>query len=635
MANAGRVEVTITAVGEDKLSKMLGLLQQQSEKTSKSFERTASATKSYNDSATGLADKLTALAEKQKNLADIGLDSGAAYAKTNKEIVKTVDDLTMAIEEELAALKALGAEQGPLGVARRAQLDGIKALTAAQAEATKAQDAAKESTAVATTTTTQAKDAVGGLAGKLGATLKPLDEVRGKFSAFTSNVMFFGGALFGAAATLTGILTSLQSKAWAQFSEDIKGIADTFQRTADLIYEIDVLLGKRPARTALEDASRKLLAEWESLTAKIENGRNAIAQSEAQLAALARVGMSWTSAYQAEQQRLIKAADILNGLERERNLLGEKQVLILREQERSVLAQIRAIAGKAISDAQALIAPTPKPLRLPGFNRPKPDELPGAQIRMDDLDVMAQLEDSFAGITIAEREFIDLSGLFGKALRDDVVQGFRDIRDEGLEAAEAIIKVSDALSDSMSAAFPDIGKGLGEVTLHMQRYRDELEKLDEQVRLGADAAAAQQKATDSLTMAVIGSGTAIAASVAKTLGGLQLEYAVRSAGEFAAGVATSFTNPAEAASHFSASVLYGIAAAKAGGGGGGGGARSGGGGAGGGTGGGPSKTKANEGGGVIVYNFNQLTAEGFGVKKAVRQLNARRDRSGYAQRAGV
>jgi hypothetical protein len=188
----------------------------------------------------------------------------------------------------------------------------------------------------------------------------------------------------------------------------------------------------------------------------------------------------------------------------------------------------------------------------------------------------------------------------------------------------------------MSAAFPDIGSGLTEVTAHMQRYRAEMEKLDEQVKNGASATDAQKKATDNLTTTIIGSGTAIAASVAKQLGGLRAEYIVRSAGEFAAGVATSFTNPAEAASHFSASVLYGIAAAKAGGGGGGGGGGRGGGG------GGTQRTSqtgqitgGGGGGGTTVFNFSTLVTDRQQVRQAVNQVMARRDRSGYRQREGA
>jgi len=260
---------------------------------------------------------------------------------------------------------------------------------------------------------------------------------------------------------------------------------------------------------------------------------------------------------------------------------------------------------------------------------------PGSQIVMSDPDVIRQVEEGLSGLTIAAREGLDISGLFGKALKDEIAVGFRDIRDSGLEAADAIMSVSDALTNSMSAAFPDIGAGLTEVTAHMQRYRAEMERLDEQVKNGASATDAQKKATDNLTTTIIGSGTAIAASVAKQLGGLRAEYIVRSAGEFAAGVATSFTNPAEAASHFSASVLYGIAAAKAGGGGGGGGGKGGGGG-------GTQRTSQNGqitgsggGGGTTVFNFSTLVTDRQQVRQAVNQVMARRDRSGYRQREGA
>ena len=640
MANAGRVEVNIVAVGEDKLSAMLKLLDAQSEKTREGFERTSFAAKSYTESATGLTDKLAALAAKQRNLMDVGLETGPAYAKVNKEINKTVDDLTLAIEEELAALRALGAEQGPLGQARKAQLEGIQSITTAQKSATTAQDAAKTSIASTAAETTKAGGAVSNFTAKLGGTIKPFNEVRERVNALRENVMFFGGALLGFGASITSMLVSLRSEAWTKFASDLKNIAETLQENSDLLHDIDVLLGKKRERTAIEEAAKKARAEYDALSEKIDNGRKAIEESQVILNGLAMIGIKWTSAWQTAQDEVYKSTEKLRWLENDRAKIAERMAELGREAERSAAAQVKLLGQLGLRAAGAALppaAPADKPQTPRGSGyRKAPEQLPGAQIRMNDEDVFAQIEAGISGLTIAAREGVDISGLFGKALKDEIAVGFWDISDAGLEAADAIMSVSDALTNSMSAAFPDIGSGLTEVTAHMQRYRAEMEKLDEQVKNGASATDAQKKATDNLTTTIIGSGTAIAAGVAKQLGGLRAEYIVRSAGEFAAGVATSFTNPAEAASHFSASVLYGIAAAKAGGGGGGGGGRGGGGG-------GTQRTSqtgqvtgsGSGGGGTTVFNFSTLVTDRQQVRQAVNQVMARRDRSGYRQREGA
>jgi hypothetical protein len=566
MANAGRVEVTITAVGEDKLSAMLAKVNANMETTKSTIDRTAAASRNAAVSTGTFADSI-------------------------KSSIKPLDGLRGAVDMVRSNIGFLAG--GFIGLGSTLVALATDFLTV------------KEEI-----------DATAGKMFKAAGEAAELARELGRASA-AANTAALSTQGFGVRVADLGAQI-------ARLRGDTK-LAETFEQQSKILGT----LGKVAALEAELEKTDVLANEQLAKVYKLRTQERDLRTQVAVLGATIAKTEAESGLVNERLRSQLGAATLQLGVVAVNTQLAETT---FRKAARSAseFAQELVLLDE-LAMAQANPAATPSTARPTG-GRPV-ERLPGSQILSTDLDVMAQLEDSFAGITIAEREFIDLSGMFGKALRDDVVQGFRDIRDEGLSAAEAIISVSAALNDSMTAAFPDIGKGLGEVTLHMQRYRDELEKLDEQVRLGADAAAAQQKATDSLTMAVIGSGTAIAASVAKTLGGLQLEYAVRSAGEFAAGVATSFTNPAESAAHFGASVLYGIAAAKAGGSGGGG-ARGGGGGGSGGTGGGPAKTKASEGG-VIVYNFNQLTAEGFGVKKAVRQLNARRDRSGYAQRAGV
>lgn len=129
---------------------------------------------------------------------------------------------------------------------------------------------------------------------------------------------------------------------------------------------------------------------------------------------------------------------------------------------------------------------------------------------------------------------------------NDNVDLMRDATSNALQLADALRQVADA-TRLVADEFPEMGAALTEV-----------QEITAQVTAGKM----------SLTQALFASGVAIAANVAKSIGGVRAEAAVRGAYEFGMGWATAFTNPAESAGHFIASGALIAVAAGAGSGGG-------------------------------------------------------------------
>jgi chromosome segregation ATPase len=88
-------------------------------------------------------------------------------------------------------------------------------------------------------------------------------------------------------------------------------------------------------------------------------------------------------------------------------------------------------------------------------------------------------------------------------------------------------------------AFGEIGTVLSQVTDQLQKYKDE------QI---------------SMTQAVTNSASSIAGAIAKQVGGVKAEAAVRAIFETAMGFATLVSNPIESAGHFTAAAMFGLAA---------------------------------------------------------------------------
>lgn len=88
-------------------------------------------------------------------------------------------------------------------------------------------------------------------------------------------------------------------------------------------------------------------------------------------------------------------------------------------------------------------------------------------------------------------------------------------------------------------AFGEIGTVLSQVTEQLQRYKD---------------------GQTSMTKAVTNSASSIAGAIAKQVGGVKAEAAVRAIFETAMGFATLVSNPVESAGHFTAAAMFGLAA---------------------------------------------------------------------------
>jgi hypothetical protein len=133
----------------------------------------------------------------------------------------------------------------------------------------------------------------------------------------------------------------------------------------------------------------------------------------------------------------------------------------------------------------------------------------------------------------------ELSDARGKAAR---------IAAEELEKAELAKPLEDLekykfgisqLTQMAVPAFGEIGTVLSQVTDQLQKYKDE------QI---------------SMTQAVTGSASSIAGAIAKQVGGVKAEAAVRAIFETAMGFATLVSNPIESAGHFTAAAMFGLAA---------------------------------------------------------------------------
>lgn len=577
MANAGRVEVNVVAVGEDKLSAMLGKVNAEMDKTKASVDRVASAQAKAGASVGSLADRVKD-----------GIKPMNGFRELVNQVKENVGFLTGGVVGLGAAVLGLVTDF----LSTEKQLDATAAAMF---------DAAKKSA---------------GLTAELGRVVKSANEAATATKGFEVRVANLGAQI-------------------ARLRGDTK-MAEAFEQQARIAQTRGTIAAAEADLAKADQAANEALDKLTTSRARANDLRSQVAILQATIAKTE--AESGTENTRLRERLAAASSDLL-------------AVTVNTSLAESAFGTAAVAAGKLAEelvylDELELAQAAEKPGKGGGGGggggrggaRPTPRVAsPGAQILTTDLEVMAQLENAYAGLTVAAREFVDVNALFGDALKDSIAKGFRGVRDEAYEAADAIMRVSEALTDSMTAAFPDVGAGLGELIGVMQRYRDEMEKLDAAVAAGADASSAQQKATENLTGALISGGTAVAASVAKTLGGLRAEYVVRSAGEFAAGVATSFTNPAEAATHFSASVLYGIAAAKAGGGGGGGG----GGGRGAGGGGtqrtsGTGQTQGSGGGsGTTIFQFSTLVTDRRQVVQAVGRIMARRDRSGYRQFEGA
>lgn len=215
------------------------------------------------------------------------------------------------------------------------------------------------------------------------------------------------------------------------------------------------------------------------------------------------------------------------------------------------------------------------------------------------------------------------------------VKDFAPLADDVARATSAMLAFGDAIG-AAAEAFPGLSDALSETMGIWSAYGDKVAAIQAMVADGTKTSAeATVMAEDEKTKALIAGTTAGLAAVAKSIGGLRAEYAVRAAGELAAGFAT-LANPVESAGHFAAAGLYAIAAGTS--------PPSGGGGArgAGAAGGGGTETpmatsapSAEREPRTIVYNFSTLIADRQQVGRAIRDSELASERNGYGRRRGV
>ena len=217
------------------------------------------------------------------------------------------------------------------------------------------------------------------------------------------------------------------------------------------------------------------------------------------------------------------------------------------------------------------------------------------------------------------------------------IQRFGDMATSTERQTAALREMTAVLAEAFTVAWPEAADALAELDQISTKYTSTITALNEQVKTGSmSAAAAEEKAGRAKTQAMIAGSTAALAAVAKTIGGMKAEYAVRAGGNFAASIeAAAEQDWAGAALHFAAGTAFAIQAGK---GGGGGGASAGGGG-----GGRRERTMqvGNGGGGrggdspTVVNNFNSLLTDQQVVNRAVRETELAAWNNGYSSRRGA
>jgi hypothetical protein len=203
-------------------------------------------------------------------------------------------------------------------------------------------------------------------------------------------------------------------------------------------------------------------------------------------------------------------------------------------------------------------------------------------------------------------------------------------------SVDALREMSSVLTEAFTVAWPEAADALAELDQISTKYASTVTAMNEQVRSGAmTAAAAEEKAGRAKTQAMIAGSTAALAAVAKTVGGLKAEYAVRAGGNFAAALESAGEGDwSGAALHTAAGVAFAVQAGQSG--------KGGAGGASGGArqrtiqvGNGGSSGSNGSGGGTVVNNFNSLLTDQQVVNRAVRETELAAWNNGYAARRGA
>ncbi len=182
-----------------------------------------------------------------------------------------------------------------------------------------------------------------GLGQKIGTAMKgavgPLNQVKEGFERVRGNALF----VVGVAASLVAGLGSLadafsgNAKAIAAWEAVQKNVPAALERTGELIDEIQVKLGKRPAKTDLERLGEVVAKAWEGNKGLIEAATGAVVSHRDNMAIARKHFGEWSIAFQNEEKALHLAQTNLNALFAKQGVLLRENIDLIREQARAAL----------------------------------------------------------------------------------------------------------------------------------------------------------------------------------------------------------------------------------------------------------------------------------------------------------
>lgn len=589
MANAGRVELNVVAIGEDQLSAMLAKLDVQANKTAETVKKAGNAAQTLGEQH-GRAAAAVERASKQAKDSASGFASVTDKVKGSispfnsfREVINQVRENVMFLAPGLAGLAA-----------------GAVALIADFLDTEEQLDATTQ--AMFDTATESAK-----LTTEMGKAAVAASKAARSTSDFAARIANLGAQ----AARLRGDLA----------------LAETFEREARAAQTQGTIKAAESQLEAADKAANEAQASLAKATkqqAELTSQANILAENIRQTEAASGLVNDRDRARLAAVG--ITLANVTTQVE-----LSKRAFYDASKAAEQYAEEIVALENVEAAEAESQRRPTPTTPRTPGGGPRRTPRAPvdageGAIIRMD-AEALAQIEGISAQVEDASERL--------RYRKEVEAEQWAAVRSEIDKSNDSLLSFLGTIEQAANAALPELGAGLQELASITEDYSKRVEAIEKQRAEGTISLAdAQTKASEETTMAIIGGSTAVLAGLAKELGGLREFYLVKAAGEIAAGVATSFTNPAESASHFTAAALYGVAAARAGGGGGGGGggaARGGGGGSN--NQGRPGRVQEREG--TSVINISTLVTDRATVRRTVGAVMARRDRSGYSRWEGT
>ena len=570
MANAGRVELDLVAVGKDQVSAMLRTLEGNVRKTAGEMEKAGV-------SARTLGDRIGATVSPIQNVATLAQTTASKLSGMSAAIIGGF--VGAASAGVVGALRDL--VTGLVDVATEffrtePRIDDLAAASIAAAN-----DAAKLSAQITN---------IGIAAAEAG----------GKMSGFGARIL-----------TLSAQLATMRGQT---------ALAATFIAKAEVAATGDVILGIEKSMKATETAANDAVVALRKLTPALDEQARVV--KSLNLLVEYRKSLGLDVGLQQQQLGVAAAAHSLLTAEVTRTEFAYRQASDAVAKMSEELALQDSIQSERQSPNKVSAEVVAKTIRGGGGNRrAASDVILQEQLRLTSLARhTAELD---AGLTTG----VDALQTWGDTIVDQSAhidwmdEQIRHASGNARDMADAFNSVSAAVSLA-GQSFAGLGDSLSEVSGFAQAYAATQTQLAVIARdLAAEeitvdkAARLRQEAQSAANDALVGGAQAGAAAVAKLIGGVRAEAAVRAAFSVGMGFAT-LANPVVSAGHFTAAALLGAVALGAGGGG----AR-GGGSARGGSSGGSSGGGGNSGPTTVVNNFSTLVTDPHHVSRALQQTS--------------